>query len=242
MYNYETLTTMYVAETMNGKSAEEACEAVNTLAKFEAIKSAQAEPVSVLRQLIDGITYPAMRLKDGNPDQITRALRARDFFALKDVKAKDDEPQKAKLDPVLFSMLAVFGKNAVENFTSSANGCVAMLKAYTQYKLVENIDCFTCETATSNGKLEEQLQSFAHALYGEDAPQMRKAHVKMLKDSFIQAKRANVNTGKISRYATGNEIALLECIIDRIHDAKIGIVTYKIDSRLATFRKPKDEQ
>lgn len=239
MLTYDELYAKMAGLKADGKTQDEAIKEVNTDALKEAVKYCNATNDFDWVKLIDGVHYSIIS-EDGKGglEERHKTLKASDCFAIRKNKNSDKLP----LDPFLFQMLAVFGKNAIKGWATSRKDCVKTLHIYAKYdmKQEDRYSCFTCETADSNRMLEKQLQVFAEDLYGAEAPKMLKSHVGFIVDQFVSTKDSNYDLGTISRYATGNELRLLNSIVARIRDSKNGIKSYSLDTKLDLFQKIKE--
>lgn len=215
---------------MDGKNHNdeiEVAEALNKKALSEAVASLWDGNSFKWEKLIDGVTYPCIDLEDKDSEMVKdKLVLVRDVFCLKKTKNSN----KSVLDSMMLGMVAQFGVNLGFAFANEHKEVVSMLKVYT--KFTDAPKCFFGETSTSNNSLEKQLQVIADSMLGKDAVKIKKMYVVHAKDSFI---RANANG-----YKNGNEIALLQVIVNHIHDAKIGKV-YKHDSKLIGHKEVKDK-
>ena len=143
---------------------------------------------------------------------------------------KTKNSTKAVLDNVTLAMVAQFGINLGMNFADAHKDAVSMLKVYCKFSDAPKV--FFGDTCTSNNSLEKQLQVIADSMLGKDAVKIKKMHIAHIRDSFI---RANADG-----WRNGNEIALLQAIVNHIADAKMGKV-YNHDSKLIGHREPKEK-
>lgn len=178
--------------------------------------------------LVNGCKYFAI---DANADNdadavVEKSVAVRDVFCMRKTKAST----KSVLDSVMLGMVAQFGINLGMSFADSHADAVAMLKVYA--KFTDAPKCFFGENPSSKTSLNKQVQVIADSMLGKDAVTMRKSHVQHIMDSFI---RANADG-----YRNGNELALLQVIVNHVADAKVGKV-YKYDSKLMGHKAPKEK-
>lgn len=177
--------------------------------------------------LVDGCKYFAIDANAENDADavVEKVVLVRDVFCMRKTKAST----KSVLDSMMLGMVAQFGINLGMAFADSHADAVSMLKVYC--KFTDAPKCFFGENPNSKTSLNKQLQVIADAMLGKDAVKMLKSHVAHIMDTFI---RANADG-----WRNGNEIALLQAIVNHIADAKCGKV-YKHDSKLMGHKAPKE--
>ena len=178
--------------------------------------------------LVNGVSYFGINADAENDSDaiVTKAVLVRDIFCMRKTK----NSTKAVLNDTMKAMVAQFGINLGMNFADAHKDAVSMLKVYCKFSDAPKV--FFSDTCTSNNALEKQLQVIADSMLGKDAVKIKKMHIAHIRDSFI---RANADG-----WRNGNEIALLQAIVDHVADAKCGKV-YKHDSKLMGHREPKEK-
>ena len=176
--------------------------------------------------LVDGCKYFAIDADAENDADavVEKIVLVRDVFCMRKTK----NSTKSVLDSVMLGMVAQFGVNLGMNFADSHADAVSMLKVYA--KFTDAPKCFFGENPNSKTSLNKQVQVIADSMLGKDAVKMLKSHVQHIMDSFI---RVNADGWK-----NGNELALLQVIVNHVADAKNG-KTYKHDSKLMGHKAPK---
>lgn len=213
----------------DGMTTAEAVEAVNNTIKQKAVNVIVTANGFEWEKLIYGVIYETLVLNDGNIDDETvfKALKVSDCFILKANK----KSTKSVLPVKLLTLVKAFGVNVTEaKYTELADETLPRMYTYTKYDV--KYDCFTCETKTSVNQLEKQLGIFLEYFFKENAPKARKTYVKHLKEQYIKA----VTDG----YRNGNEIALLQLIINHCYDC-VTAKEYTIKSGLEAHKKPKEK-
>ena len=198
-------------------------EAVNKKYHAEAVASMWSGNNFDWTSMVNGVTYPVIDPEAAENILKHKLLTVRDCFCLRKTK----NSTKAVLPGTLFGMVAQMGLNMGQAFDSDHAEAVAMLKVYTKFTSAPAV--FFEETATSNNSLERQLQVIADSLLGADAVKIKKAYAVHAKDCFIRATREG--------YKNGNEIALLQVLVEHIRDCKNG-VKYVHKSGLEGHRDP----
>lgn len=207
-----------VAEAMNKKSLAEAVSTLWNGEKFDWTK------------FVDGVKYLYINTEaDTEAEAITeKAVLVRDIFC----KKLSKNTTKKLVDPMLYAMVTTLGNNMGIAFANDHKEVVSMLKVYT--KFTDAPKCFFGENASSNNAMEKQFQIIMDTMLGaENAPKAKKMYVTHAKDTFIRANKDG--------YKNGNEIALLQIIVDHVADCKNG-KNYKFISKLDGHKeiKPKD--
>lgn len=177
--------------------------------------------------MVDGCKYFAI---DTNAETdadavVEKVVFVRDVFCMRKTKAST----KSVLDSMMIGMVAQFGINLGMAFADSHADAVSMLKVYCKFTDAPKV--FFGENPNSKTSLNKQLQVIADTMLGKDAVKMLKCHVTHIMDTFI---RANADG-----WRNGNEIALLQVIVNHIADSKGGKV-YKHDSKLMAHKAPKE--
>lgn len=179
--------------------------------------------------LVNGVVYYGIDTDAENDADavVEKFVAVRDVFCLRKTK----NSTKSVVDSVMLGMVAQFGINLGMNFADSHTDAVSMLKVYA--KFTDAPKCFFGENPSSNNAMEKQLQVIADSMLGKDAVKIKKMYIAHIRDTFI---RANADGWK-----NGNEIALLQVLVNHIADAKIGKV-YKHDSKLMGHKAPKENE
>jgi hypothetical protein len=155
------------------------------------------------------------------------------FVLVRDIfcKKKTKNSTKAVIDPMLYAMVTTIGNNFGIAFAENHKEVVSMLKVYTRFSNAPK--CFFEDTCASNNSLERQLQTIADTMYGKaDTVKIKKMYVVHAKDTFIRATK--------NGYKNGNEIALLQILVDHIADCKNG-KKYTHTSKLDGHKEVKDK-
>ena len=215
---------------MDGKHSSDAvavADAINKKSLALAVASLWDGNNFNWESMVKGVAYPFIDVEDKDAEIVkSKLVMVRDCFCLK----KSKNSNKNTMSNVMLGMVAQFGLNLGMNFADSHAEAVSMLKVYTKFTDAPKV--FFSENPSSNNSLEKQFQVIADSMLGKDAVKMKKCHVVHAKDSFI---RANAKG-----YKNGNEIALLQIIVDHIRDAKCGKV-YNHDSKLMGHKAPKEK-
>lgn len=181
-------------------------------------------------RMIDGIEYPVIIIPDdpdGLPTAKMRVVRSADVFCVK----PNAKSTRRAIPGDLFAMISTFGGNISKEFTSDREG-VATLRTFCKYTSVPN--CFfdddkTGRKADSIGSLESQFQAILDTMTGAGTIKAKKCYVRHLSDTFNKT----IKTG----YRNGNEVSLLQVILDHAKDAKTG-KTYAVKSSLTVHKDP----
>ena len=214
----------------DGKNHNDAVEVAETLNKkflAEAVSTLWDGNTFKWNELINGVAYPCIDTENKDTEFVKdKFVLVRDCFCMRKTK----NSTKAVLDSVILGMVAQFGVNLGFAFADEHKEVVSMLKVYT--KFTDAPKCFFGDTCTSNNSLEKQLQVIADTMLGKGAVKIKKMHVTHAKDTFIRATK--------NGYKNGNELALLQILVNHIADAKNGKV-YKHDSKLIAHKEVKDK-
>ena len=206
-----------VAVAMNKKSL---AEAVTTLWNGDSFN---------WENLIDGTKYLFINTEaDTDVEAITeKTVLVRDVFCKKLTKTT----KKHLIDPLLYAMVTTLGNNMGIAFANDHKDVVSMLKVYT--KFTDAPKCFFGENASSNNAMEKQFQLIMDTmLTAEKAPKAKKMYVTHTKDTFIRANKDG--------YKNGNEITLLQILVDHIADCKNG-KKYNYVSKLDGHKEIKEK-
>jgi hypothetical protein len=179
--------------------------------------------------LVYGVMYEVLTVTDGKIDEETafKPLKVSDCFILKANKNSN----KTVIPSKLLTLVKAFGINVTDaKYGDLADDTLPKMVTYTKYNT--EYECFTCETSTSVNQLEKQFQIFLDIFMGENVAKSRKTYVKHLKEQYVKA----VTDG----YKNGNEVALLQLIINHAFDATIGKL-YTVKSGLEAHKKPKEK-
>lgn len=214
----------------DGSALADAVEIVNSITKKSAIDTIITANGIKWESLVYGVLYPVAVIEDGklNEENSFKAVKVSDCFILRANK----NSEKTVIPSKLLTLVRAFGVNVTESkYTDIADDTLPKLINYAKFNNI--YECFTCETRTSVNQLEKQFATFLEYFFGKDnAPQARKTYVKHLKEQFIKA----VTDG----YRNGNEIALLQLIINHAYDNATG-KEYTVKSSLDSHRKPKEK-
>ena len=214
----------------DGTTLFDAVEMVNSITKNLAVAEIVTADGIKWDKLVYGVIYPVATLDDGQltEENSFKAVKVSDCFILRANK----NSEKTVIPSKLLTLVKAFGVNITESkYSDIADDTLPKLISYAKFNNI--YDCFTCETKTSINQLEKQFAIFLEYFFGKDnAPQARKTYVKHLKEQYIKA----VTDG----YRNGNEIALLQLIINHAYDNATR-KEYTIKSGLDAHRKPKEK-
>lgn len=180
-------------------------------------------------KLIDGVKYYTI---DTEADTEAEAVKektvlVRDCFC----KKKTKNSTKAVVDSVLYAMVTTIGNNFGVAFAEDHKEVISMLRVYTKFSNAPK--CFFEDTCHSNNSLERQLQVITDTMYGKaEAVKIKKMYVVHAKDTFVKTTKDG--------YKMGNEIALLQILVDHIADCKNG-KKYIFTSKLDGHKEVKDK-
>lgn len=218
---YETLVS-------NGMAGEDALKTVNDIVKKDAFGYIVNKAGVNWQQLINGVIYEQLT-EDLQVD--IKPLKVSDIFILKTNK----NSYKVVIPADLFTFVESFAVNILDaEITALNDETLAKLHIYTKY--MPNLECFKCETRTSNNMLEKQFQELLNYFYSNDttkAPQAKKTYIKHLAKMYLKANK--------NGYKAGNAINMLQLIIDHAYDCKIG-KQYEVKSGLASHKAPKENK
>lgn len=162
---------------------------------------------------------------DENLDTYFAELKVNKIVIIK----KNSKSTKILLPSKVKTLLTVFGANILDNkLALIGDESLPLMKRFV--KIDKKFDCFLCDTCTSNNKLEEQLQVIFNELFGENVIKAKKTYVAHLRESFVKA----IPDG----YKNGNELALLQLVLNHSFDAHYNI-KYTVKSGLETHKEPK---
>lgn len=230
-YNINEKINALVTE---GETLVNAVEMVNNTTKAHATSVIFEGAKINWEKLIYGVFYPVATLEDGKlvEDTEVKRLSVNDCFILKANK----KSTKTVVPSKILTLVRLFGVNLVSNkYTILEDETLANLVIHKKYNIVgAQYDCFTCETANSVNQLEKQFAILLEYFFGKDnAPKARKTYVKHLREMYVKA----INDG----YRNGNEINLLQLIINHAYDNAIG-KEYIVKSGLDAHRAPKENK
>lgn len=183
-------------------------------------------------KILDGVLYPQFDPTAKESGMSFKALRMADVFGIK-TNSKSIKLSLSAQPESLFAMLNVFGSNLCDSFHLSMESACT-LKVFTKY--TDAPKCFFSDDerktdAKSNSQLESQLQTICNTIFGKDAVKIRKAHAVHLKAQFVKATAKD--------YRNGNEIALLQLVVNHAQDSKRGTNSYTHNSKLSAHKEPK---
>ena len=214
----------------DGTTLFDAVEMVNSITKNLAVAEIVTADGIKWDKLVYGVIYPVATLDDGQltEENSFKAVKVSDCFILRANK----NSEKTVVPSKLLTLVKAFGVNiTTAKYTDIADDTLPKLISYAKFNNI--YDCFTCETCTSVNQLEKQFDIFLKFFFGNDTEiQARKTYVKHLKEQYIKA----VTDG----YRNGNEIALLQLIINHAYDNATR-KEYTIKSGLDAHRKPKEK-
>lgn len=206
-----------------GATLDKAIEVVNAEVNNLAFDKVVDKKVVNWLQLVDKVFVEQV---NDNLDTTFIPLKVSKVVILK----KNKNSKKIVLDSKVKTLISVFGANLLDNeIESLKDETLPMLKRY--IKLDKKFECFTCETRTSNNKLEEQLQVIFDLLVGENVIKAKKTYVTHLQKCYIKATE--------SGYKAGNEMIVLQLVINHAFDARYNI-KYNVESRLEVHKAPKE--
>lgn len=210
----------------DGKTLAQAIEEVNNGEKMKAFNQFFDGKVYNWALLTYGIYYA--NVNDDNTEVVTKKLSVNDCCILKANK----KSYKALIPTKILTPVKVFGVNVADAKRLNIgidDGTITKLAVNAKYNITE--ECFTCDTCTSINQLEKQMQYICNTMYGNDFVKIKKSYVRHLVEQFTKA----INDG----YRNGNEIALMQLIVNHTYDAIINKV-YDNKSSLEMHRKPKE--
>ena len=176
--------------------------------------------------LTKGVFYPVIDTEATDVPVKMRTVKVSDVFSTRKTK----NSKKREIPGTLFAMLEAFGVNVCNEYVQTRSEFIAKLQVYSKYTNAP--DCFFCETASSVGKLEEQLQLIFNEMFSaENAPKAKKMYVRHLSDSFTKADKEG--------YRNGNAVKLLQVVVDHAQDALYNR-KYAVKSGLASHKAPKE--
>lgn len=212
----------------NGMDRETALKTVNDAVKIDAFNAIVTKDGVNFPQFIYGVDYEQFDPDNtADPVQVKR-LKVNDIFILKPHK----NSYKAVISLDLLTIIEAFGVNLLDGeLTALDDETLAKLHIYTKY--IPALECFKCETRTSNNKLEEQFQEILKYFYGDSAPQAKKTYIKHLAKVYLKANK--------NGYKAGGALNLLQVIIDHAYDCKTG-KQYEVKSGLASHKAPKESK
>lgn len=206
-----------------GESIEDALKVVNGMVKTMAVNSVKNGNHVDEQKIVDLVQYQQI---DVNGEFYFKEVKAGDVF----IKQENKKSNKVKVAQSRYCTLNAYGVNMSDaKLSDLADGVLGALKVYTQY--LPDIDCFTCDTRTSNNMLEKQLQVFADEILGENSVKITKHYSNHLKEEYVKATKKG--------YKIGDEIALLQLIYEHIRTCKNGI-RYAVTSKLNAHKAPKE--
>lgn len=223
-----------LADNPNG-NPEELAEDLNKRAKAEVLATLYKGDAVKWNDLLKIVQYPQINPEAKEDWIVWRAVKVSDLFGIKTNKNSSKLALTSQPDH-LFAVLNVFGGNLCESFhTSMESACI--LKVFTKY--TDAPKCFFADPEKqtdpkSNSQLEKQLQTVCNSLFGLETVKIRKAHAVHLKAQFIKATTTD--------YRNGNELALLQLILNHARDAHAGKVNYDHKSKLTAHRQPKNQK
>lgn len=213
-----------------GLTAFESVETVNNTMKQLAINTVVTADSIKWNNIVYGVIYETLDFADGeiSDETVFKALKVSDMFILKANK----NSTKSVLPTKLLTLVRAFGVNVTSSkYTDLADETLPKLMSYAKYDV--KYDCFTCETKSSVNQLEKQFDVFLKFFFGNDTEiKARKTYVKHLREQFVKA----ITDG----YRNGNEIALLQLVINHSYDCAIG-KEYTVKSGLDAHKKPKEK-
>jgi hypothetical protein len=217
---------------IDGKTEAEAvavAEAMNKKALAEAVTTLWDGDNFKWEKLIDGVKYYTIDTEADTEAEAVKekAVLVRDIFC----KKKTKNSTKAVVDPMIYAMVTTIGNNFGVAFAEDHKEVVSMLRVYTKFSNAPK--CFFEDTCASNNSLERQLQVIADTMYGKtEAVKIKKMYVVHAKDTFVKTTKDG--------YKMGNEIALLQILVDHIADCKNG-KKYTLVSKLDGHKEVKEK-
>ena len=208
---------------------------LNTKYKLSAIRSMMDGNSPKWDKVLSGVTYPQIDLEAKENPIKEKSVKMSDIFGIK-TNSKSIKLALTAQPDSLFAMLNVFGSNICDAFHADLESA-CNLRVFTKY--TDAPKCFFADEAKgtdpkSKTQLEKQLQTITDTIFGKDAVKIRKAHVAHLEASFTKATTAD--------YRNGNEIALLQLIVNHARDAKNGKNAYTNNGKLSCQREPKTKK
>lgn len=214
----------------SGETLVNSVEMVNNTVKNLAIAEIITADGIKWDRLVYGVIYPIAVIEDGEltEENSYKAVKVSDCFILRANK----NSEKTVIPSKLLTLVKAFGVNITESkYSDIADDTLPKLVSYAKFNNI--YDCFTCDTKSSVNQLEKQFDIFLKFFFGNDTEvKARKTYVKHLKEQYIKA----VTDG----YRNGNEITLLQLIINHAYDTATR-KEYTVKSGLDAHRKPKEK-
>ena len=242
----ERLLTAYMDKTTTNPDVNksELCEELNKTAKGEVLATLYKGDAVKWDVLLSDVQYPQINPENPDNDVVWKSVKVSDLFGIKTNKNSTKLALTAHPSH-LFALLNVFGGNLCDSFhTSMETACT--LRVFAKY--TDAPKCFFADDAKgtdpkSNSQLEKQLQTICDTLWGADAVKVRKSHVVHLKAQFVRTHAIKATKdGKTYGYSNGNEVALLQLVLNHARDAHKGINSYDHNGKLSAQREPKTKK
>lgn len=232
----EVLFAKYALQTEGMASTADmiaVADKLNEEAKKTAVLSMISGNVPKWDKVLSGVKYP--QIDPTSESMMTeKSVLMRDLFAIK-TNSKSYKISLSEQPNALFASLSMFGHNVCESYHASMESACTLkvLCKFTDTPKVFFADESTKYDPTSNNGLEKQLQVLADTIFGAGI-QIRKANATHLKAQFTKVTNAG--------YKNGNEIALLQLVVNHIQDAKSGYYKYGVDSKLSCHKEKKSSK
>lgn len=173
-------------------------------------------------KLVDGVVYFRFTVDDdGTAKPHKVELKVSDVLCKKETA----NSTKTAIPSDLFKLFAVFGGNLSDHHTAEIAEYVDTLKRYNKYLLDDKLSYFYKAEPTKEGErtadptskksLERQLQYISDTILGENFVKIRTADIAHLSAEFNKVTKKG--------WKNGNEIALIQLIVEHIRNARNDI-------------------